>query len=55
MKQIQIRKLKTIDVNSCAFAMTCAICRFYEVCVVRNTEEACTHREDRNKNLDILW
>lgn len=23
--------------------MTCAICRFYDVCVIRNTLEACTH------------
>ena len=22
--------------------MTCAICRFFDVCVVRNTAEACT-------------
>lgn len=23
--------------------MTCAICRYYDVCVVRNTRDACTH------------
>lgn len=23
--------------------MTCAICRFYDVCVVHNTTEDCTH------------
>ena len=28
--------------------MTCAICRFYDVCVVRNTLEACTHQESRD-------
>lgn len=28
--------------------MTCAICRFFDVCVVRNTEEACT--SDKGKD-----
>ena len=35
--------------------MTCAVCRFYDVCIVRNTEEACTEQEDRRERLDILW
>mgnify|MGYP003292768220 CR=1 FL=1 len=27
--------------------MTCAVCIYYDVCVVRNTLEACTHVSDR--------
>lgn len=31
--------------------MTCGICKFYDVCVIRNTLEACTHQ-----NLDdFAW
>lgn len=25
--------------------MTCAVCVFYDVCIIRNTDEACTHSD----------
>ena len=34
--------------------MTCAICRFYDVCIVRNTQEACTHDERLDTNHNVM-
>ncbi len=32
--------------------MTCAICKYYDVCILRNTRDACTH--DPGNKLDPL-
>lgn len=29
--------------------MSCAFCRFYDVCVVRNTLEACGYRDENDQ------
>ena len=37
--------------------MTCALCRFYDVCIVHNTTEDCPHRSDNDplrKNIIVL-
>lgn len=34
--------------------MTCAICRFYDVCLVHNTIEACTHDGEDGKRTWIF-
>lgn len=37
--------------------MTCGICRFYDVCAVHNTEQACTAKAEEDGELrhSILW
>lgn len=34
--------------------MTCAVCRFFDVCVVRNTQEACTHDREYDPDGKIM-
>lgn len=34
--------------------MTCAICRFFDVCVSRNTDEACTQDTAHGSRDEIL-
>lgn len=35
--------------------MSCGVCRFYDVCLARNTLESCPAQDDREPRKEILW
>lgn len=34
--------------------MTCAVCRYYDVCIARNSQESCTHKNTHDPQRDAI-